>query len=386
MRHQRAISFTILLLIFAVSCFGAFFFWKSYENWRSSSPLNTGAHEGFGWAAGQYVIELERSRTALVLYANSELSHGELQTRLAILSSRGQILVEPSPLASNINTDSWSRETTGRLADAASVAEAATSQLLTRETALRVYQQLTDISPLAHELNVKMRQRDNQLVSDMLAAQGNLQTGFGIAATIALVCATVLALGMVRRLSIEQQLNEALRQAEKYALRNAETERRASESMRRIVNELMTVERHRTGRLAAAPVGIELVPFIERALPGALVSERLHGFKACMDAGLIEMALGSLRAIASARGHQEATVTRTSDGILVDITDDGAPLPACDDLFEPLSASSLAAGDSGVGHAAARIAVEAHGGTVEYAFTSDRNRYRITLPFRGCAA
>lgn len=155
--------------------------------------------------------------------------------------------------------------------------------------------------------------------------------------------------------------------------------------MRRIVNELMTVERAREDRLRLDATGVDIDQFLVAVLPGCEVSPRLVGARACLDAGLVEMALGSLCAISMSRGKQHIAANRSADGIVVDIEDDGPPITNTDGLFQPLSVASLSAGDSGVGHAAARLVVEAHGGKLTYEHDNGLNRYRITLPLRGCA-
>lgn len=386
MRHPRTTILCLVLLVFAASCFGAFFFWKSYQDWRADSPLNSTAHEGFSWATGQYVVELERSRAALVLYAAGQADFSDVKTRLAILRSRGDILVEPSPLANSLNFDRWTRETTGRLSGTASQVFSLGDQLHTKPAAMVAANRLAAIAPLAHELNVRMRLRDNAMVTDMLTAQQNLQIGFGITALLAMVCAVVLAVTTIRQLHTQQRLNEALGQAERYARSSADIERRASASMRRIVAELLTVERSREGRLVVEQSGVDLANFIAATLPGCDVSERLRGARACLDTALMAMALGSLWAMCCARGHYRSMAMRNDLGVVIDITDDGPPLRDTEDLFQPLSAASLAAGDSGVGHAAARIAIECHGGTITYDHDGGRNRYRIVFPLRGCAA
>ena len=385
MTHPRTTWTALLLLVFAASSLGALFFWKSYQDWRADSPLSSEAHEGYSWATGQYVVELERSRTALVLYANGQATLPEVQTRLAILQSRGDILVQPSPLARSLNHDTWTKQATARLSGTAANIASQSGALASHQAAVVAASKLADMAPLAHELHVKMRLRDNELLTEMLDAQQSLQVGFGIAALLATVCAIVLAITTIRQLRTQQQLNDALGQAEKHARRSADIERRASASMRRIVAELMTVERNREGRLLVDQVGVDLAAFLAASLPGCDVSDRLRGARACLDTGLMEMALGSLWAISCARGHYRATANRTSDGVVIDITDDGAPLRDTENLFQPLSAASLAAGDSGVGHAAARIAIEAQGGTITYNHDGGQNRYRIVFPLRGCA-
>lgn len=386
MRHPRTTILCLVLLVFAASCFGAFFFWKSYQDWRADSPLNSTAHEGFSWATGQYVVELERSRTALVMYASGQGSFADVNTRLAILRSRGDILVQPSPLAASLNHDRWTSAATSRLSGTVAHVFSLGDQLHTIPAAMAAANRLAAIAPLAHELHVRMRLRDNAMVTDMLTAQQNLQIGFGITALLAMICAVVLAITTIRQLHTQQRLNAALGQAERYARRSADIERRASASMRRIVAELLTVERSREGRLSVDQVGVDLAKFILTALPGCDLSERLRGARACIDTSLMEMALGSLWAMSCARGHYRSTASRTGDGVIIDITDDGPPLRDTAELFQPLSAASLAAGDSGVGHAAARIAIECHGGTVTYDHDGGQNRYRIVFPLRGCAA
>jgi hypothetical protein len=383
---------TLVAILLSMTIGTALVFYQNVKTKEQNSSPRLSSPEGFNWAVAQYNVELASAKEDLIAFIQGSPDNGtyvdesEILTRITVLSSRGNLFIEPSEFSEELNKGSlWNKTASAKLAQVANKAYAEVSTGLTKKKAETILRDLKQVEGMAREFNVKTRLLDQAEAANLIQANEELQKGFASIAIFALLSGTVLATLFLRDAKASMKIAKLEKEIAEHATNQVELLRKINQTQHVIMEEVILKERIDSNRLTLDFGPLDIYTFLHAisATCSIDIASRLSGLKIITDSLKLKLAFKSLISMAESRGRVTIKAYRGDNTVVVEIHDDGKPLTSLNRIWEAASSDAEKAGDPAVSHYVARALIYKLGGSIECFPEKTGNFYLIELPIKG---